>query len=178
MYYKLTLNFKLDEKPDKNKIIKIVKKSLEDNNIFLNGYNFSVDYYNSLTNMPEKQKKALAYLHYEIDYYIAQLFITKEQCEIEKIANKITLTEFKMQKVWGFELNRSYHIHWLRSIFCECNKKENKRLFGKDFIINPKCPIHKHQMNMDFSNMVEQVQKLNIFDEIKDKYGEIKNGNV
>jgi len=54
--------------------------------------------------------------------------------------------EFKMQELWKFEKDESYHHYWFEQPFCSCPKMDNHERIGTgDFIINCNCPVHGHQ---------------------------------
>lgn len=163
MKYKLSLTFDSIDKPDEDKIKNAVLQAVNNIGIKSDDCNIMVDYHKELNDMSRDKQRALGLLHLRMQNYIVSI---ADSANFEAISDKITFTEFEMQKIWGFELNRNYHTHWLRPRCCSCPKTENKLLFGKGYIIDSNCKIHKHQIGYDFKDMIEKVKNKDILSEL------------
>jgi hypothetical protein len=62
-----------------------------------------------------------------------------------KIIDSIEKIEFKLQELWGFNIDIRYHTWWYKLPGCECGIIKNSKHFGtKIRYINPKCHFHKY----------------------------------
>jgi len=57
-------------------------------------------------------------------------------------ANAITKIEYRLQKLWGFPVNKNMHRFWTLP-HCSCPKMDNEDRYGTIYhIINQSCVLH------------------------------------
>ncbi len=55
--------------------------------------------------------------------------------------------EFKLQRLWRFELDSTKHTYKFTQPLCKCGTIDNYELFGIDkFIVSELCPLHWNQV--------------------------------
>jgi hypothetical protein len=59
-------------------------------------------------------------------------------------ASELTILEYALQDLWGFERDPAFHIHWTRPAACRCDKLLNTgALFGRPVrVVSIECPLH------------------------------------
>lgn len=83
-----------------------------------------------------KELHSLKLLMYElIEESTDRLFIRSIAKDIEQI-------EYKLQEVWGFDIDSKYHIFW-EYPKCTCPKLDNRDRYPNGYyIIDVHCPLH------------------------------------
>lgn len=64
--------------------------------------------------------------------------------QILQLTRSIELMEFHLQKLWKFEQDEKFHIHWFRIKHCGCKTIDNRERLGVGvgYYRYGKCPIH------------------------------------
>jgi len=66
---------------------------------------------------------------------------------VDEIEDAITGAEYKLQRLWQFDLNYKMHSYWFHSERCSCPKVENSELFGTGLRhYGRECELHKHHL--------------------------------
>ena len=70
-------------------------------------------------------------------------FIGKEKTDqLRVLADIFQEVEFKMQEVWGFGRDATFH-EWYTFPYCSCPKMDNADARGTKYgVINCECPVH------------------------------------
>jgi hypothetical protein len=118
--------------------------SLENYSLNINKQYFISKYEDSLG---RSKATKLYYICYSVYEYIIKfsILIDKETelNKINKLLNKIEHYENRLQKLWGFSPNKSFHIYWNFSKSCSCKYHRN----GSSEVIrmySGNCKVHKH----------------------------------
>ena len=83
----------------------------------------------------------------EIYLSMYKIFEKMEQTESSSTMYNLVLelekVEFKMQKLFGFPIDRNFHRYWLQSPGCTCGTMDNNDMYGLEFRdIDMNCPVH------------------------------------
>lgn len=63
--------------------------------------------------------------------------------ELKAIAEQVENTEYALQKIWKFKLDKNFHRYWFRIPKCQCPKVDNEERVGTEYrIISESCKIH------------------------------------
>ncbi len=96
---------------------------------------------------PEQEKQIID-LHHKIDsmFTLADDLIREDLLNpdmAQLISEAVEEYEFKLQKNWNFEQDRTKHTHWYRIPGCTCAKMDQEDLWGTEQRwINQDCPFH------------------------------------
>lgn len=71
---------------------------------------------------------------------IDDLLLNPEQ--YENPVEQIEGIEYKLQKLWNFPLDRSWHKYWYQIKGCQCPHLDNMERFGYGRVINGECKWH------------------------------------
>lgn len=63
---------------------------------------------------------------------------------LRKCDQMVTIIDYELQRLWGFNPDKNYHTWWFEEPHCRCPKLDNKdpAYFGRGRIIRKDCPIH------------------------------------
>jgi len=138
-FHKEQFDFDYIEELPKSKI------SQEDLNKYVYEYNGNK---HCVSPMLLNQKKAwhnldkIKELHIERLSIYDDMILCTDNIKLKELANDVTKTEFKLQKLWGFPQDENFH-RWFDVPKCTCPKMDNAERLGTEYrIINEDCPIH------------------------------------
>jgi len=111
----------------------------------------------NLTNLTIEKVEELKDTYIEMFKIFEQIENSTNRVKIFKLNQQIEPLEFKMQKLFGFKVNRNYHRWWRNCPKCTCPEMDNKDALGTEFrYYNDNCFIHGSQTR----NLVERKLKL------------------
>lgn len=69
--------------------------------------------------------------------------IEKEEdpVKLKQLAQELTITEFKLQSLWGFPEDANFHRFW-ETPKCSCPVLDNEDRYPHSHIINQSCLLH------------------------------------
>lgn len=68
---------------------------------------------------------------------------TTDENELQSYCEDLSMTEFELQRVWGFPLDANYH-RWWEYPKCACPKMDNNDAYPLGYYTTSKnCPLHK-----------------------------------
>lgn len=63
--------------------------------------------------------------------------------ELSLLADSVTVHEFELQRLWGFEQDSNMHSQWFTLPHCDCPIMDNADRLGTKYkVINTKCILH------------------------------------
>lgn len=93
-------------------------------------------------NISSKDIAQIKKTHYEKSVIFDKMDQTNDKKKLKALAKKVTELEFKLQRLWGFEVNENYH-EWYNVPKCKCPKADNWDMRGTEFkYYSTECPIH------------------------------------
>ena len=67
--------------------------------------------------------------------------------ELIAISEQVKHTEYMLQEIWKFKLDKNLHRYWFMIPKCDCPKIDNRERLGTGhFIISDNCPIHGNKL--------------------------------
>lgn len=87
-----------------------------------------------------ENRSIIKYLHLQIQL----LFDMSYSLPSDVVVFELEQLEYRLQDMWGFDRDRSYHSYWYRSPGCTCPKMDNRERKGYGRIIAGNCPYHGH----------------------------------
>lgn len=67
---------------------------------------------------------------------------TKSPKSLKTLDKLYTCLEYKLQDLWGFDQNSTFHRHWTRPK-CKCPSMDNEERYPTGvYIVNQTCPLH------------------------------------
>lgn len=87
----------------------------------------------------------LLYYHFHrlVELDLMRKCDVKDTVRLRFHVSKLTCIDYKLQKIWGFNVDKKYHRFWEHP-HCICpNGEDNLEMSG--WIINTKCPAHGYK---------------------------------
>jgi hypothetical protein len=83
---------------------------------------------------------------------------------LNELTIKLENIEYKLQKLYGFPLNKNHHRYWYTNNICTCPKIDNNEYLGTEYrLINEDCELHG-------KNMKTYLNRILILNKILKKY--------
>ena len=70
-------------------------------------------------------------------------YVLNNPSDFDESVAIVEFTEYFLQQLWGFKLDRNFHTHWWRIKGCTCPSLDNLDRVGTgQRVINVTCPWH------------------------------------
>lgn len=94
-------------------------------------------------NVSESQIETLYELYNQLEVLINQSKDkTLSEAQYKRIGDSVETIEFELQKNWNFEMDRSFHTHYLKLDGCDCPRMDNRDDYGYRRWNNGGCKYH------------------------------------
>ena len=92
--------------------------------------------------LTSREVEQIKKVHFTKSEVFEKMRETSDRVLLRKLAEEVTELEFKLQRLWGFELNKNWH-EWYSVPKCSCPKIDNYELRGQDMkIYSSHCSVH------------------------------------